>query len=162
MRGLSRCLRFLAAFGWCRNNTGEPQAPNFEGMTPVKCVLQSYLIRCLNIGTGSFRLLLFGFLLVTSSGLYLLIDVGAQADEGNIKVVEVGAENRYPQGIRFFVTASSPDRINEIRLFFKKTGRVTASAYRALEFDPGDLVNADSLLSTSGGQNYMPPGTEIT
>ena len=120
------------------------------------------LIRCLNIGTGSFRLLLFGFLLVTSSGLYLLIDVGAQADEGNIKVVEVGAENRYPQGIRFFVTASSPDQIDEIRLFFKKTGRVTASAYRALEFDPGALVNADSLLSTSGGQNYMPPGTEIT
>lgn len=120
------------------------------------------LIRCLNFGAGNVRLLLFGILLVASAGLYLLISVSAQADDGNIKVVEVGAENRYPQGIKFFVTASSPDQINEIRWFFKKTGRVTTSTYQALDFDPGALVNADSMLSASAVQNYMPPGTEIT
>ena len=45
-RGLSRRQRSLAAFGWCRNDTGEPQrvgTPIFEEMTPVKCALQIYL-----------------------------------------------------------------------------------------------------------------------
>jgi len=45
-RGLSRRLRFLAAFGWCRNDTVEPLRVGiciFQGMTPVKCVLQTYL-----------------------------------------------------------------------------------------------------------------------
>jgi hypothetical protein len=77
-------------------------------------------------------------------------------------VVGVGAENLYPNAIRFYLTASSTDEIEEIRVFFKKTGRVTASAYRPLIFESSDLVSAEAFLPTGRGQNYIPPGTEIT
>ena len=122
----------------------------------------SQILPLFEIGTRRVRLVLLGLALALAVSSYLWIATPANADEGNIQVVQVGAESRYPQGVRFFVTASSPDEINEIRLFFKKTGRVTASAYRALEFDSGDLVNAESILSTGAGLNYMPPGTEIS
>ena len=107
------------------------------------------------------RRYLFGLTVALSAGLHVWMGVPARADGGNIQVVQVGAESRYPDDIRFFVTASSPDLIDEIRIFFKKTGRVTAGGYRALQFEASNLVNAESSLQT-GGQNYMPPGTEIT
>ena len=98
------------------------------------------------------------------SVVYLSIGTAspALADEGDIQVIEVGAENRYPTAIRFYVTAASADEIEEIRVFFKKTGRVTASTYRSLDFEPGRLVSAEAFLSTGRGFNYIPPGTEIT
>ena len=83
-------------------------------------------------------------------------------DEGEIQVVQAGAENQYPNSIKFFVTASSVDEIDEIRLFFRTTGRDTPGAYRALDFDADELVTAESFLPTGGGANYIPPGTEIT
>ena len=116
----------------------------------------------LGIGTRNIRLLVLVLALALACIIYLWGEAPARADEGDIQVVEVGAQNHYPQGIRFFVTASSSGAIDEIRVFFRKTGRVTAGAYRALEFEPGDVVNAESILSTGGDQNYIPPGTEIT
>ena len=86
----------------------------------------------------------------------------ALADESNIQVVEAGAENLYPNSIRFYVTVSSDDEIEEIRVFFKKTGRVTASAYRPLDFEPANRISAEAFLFTGRGLNYIPPGTEIT
>ena len=122
----------------------------------------SNMLHFLGIGTRNIRLFVLVFSLALSVFIYLWVEALVLADDGDIQVVEVGAQNHYPQGIRFFVTASSPGGIDEIRVFFKKTGRVTAGAYRALDFEPGDVVNAESILSTGGGLNYIPPGTEIT
>ena len=64
MRGLSKRLRFPAAFGWCRNDTRGPQPvgiPIFEGMTPVKFVLRTYLMQnlmCMLAGDGTGTVLL--------------------------------------------------------------------------------------------------------
>ena len=77
-------------------------------------------------------------------------------------MVEIGAENQYPNAIRFYLTASSTDEIEEIRVFFKKTGKVSASAYRALDFQASDLVSAEAFLPTGRGASYIPPGAEIT
>ena len=77
-------------------------------------------------------------------------------------MVEIGAENQYPDAIRFYLTASSTDDIEEIRVFFKKTGKVSASAYRALDFESSDLVSAEAFLPTGRGASYIPPGAEIT
>ena len=44
--GLSSRLRFLAAFGWCRNDRVALRpagTPIFEGMAPAKGVLLTYL-----------------------------------------------------------------------------------------------------------------------
>ena len=76
--------------------------------------------------------------------------------------MQAGAENQYPNGIRFFVTARSSDDIDEIRLFFRTTGRTTPSAYRVLDFEAQESVDAEVILSTGGGANYIPPGTEIS
>jgi hypothetical protein len=85
----------------------------------------------------------------------------SRADGGNIVVEEVGAESLYPDGVRFFVTARSEEVIGEIRVFFKTIARATAGTYRAVEFEPGKLVRGESILRTSPGTGYIPPGTEI-
>ena len=120
------------------------------------------MLPLLTTATLKIRLLLFALALALPTSISLWPSVPSFADDSNIKVVQVGAENHYPQGIRFFVTAGSTYGIDEIRLFFRKTGRVSAGAYRSLDFDPGDVVDAESILSTAGVLNYMPPGTEIT
>ncbi len=63
-----------------------------------------------------------------------------QADEGNINVVEAKAESQFPDGIRFSVIANSVDEIDDIRVFFSKVDQERRSAYRSVDFDPGDNV----------------------
>ncbi len=83
------------------------------------------------------------------------------ADEGEINVIEAKAESRFPDGIRFSVTAESPGFIDEIRVFFKKVDQSDRSAYRSFEFEPGQSVTEESLLLSSSGNDYFPPGTKI-
>lgn len=84
-----------------------------------------------------------------------------RADGGAIEVEDLGAESLYPDGVRFFVTARSAEVIGEIRIFFKTIARATAGTYRVVEFEPGKLVHGESILRTSLGTGYIPPGTEI-
>lgn len=122
----------------------------------------SHMLPLVEIATRGVWLVFIGLALAWPASIFLWFATPANADEGNIEVVQAGAENRYPRGIRFFVTASSPYQIDEVRLFFKKEGRVAGGAYRALEFEASNLVQADSVLLTSASQNYIPPGTELT
>ena len=86
----------------------------------------------------------------------------AQADEGNIEVVEAKAESQFPDGILFSVVANSPDEIDDIRVFFSKVDQKGRSAYRSVDFEPGNSVVGVSLLpSGGGGADYFPPGTKI-
>ena len=78
------------------------------------------------------RRYLLGLALALSAGLHVWMGVPARADGGNIQVVQVGAESRYPDGIRFFVTTRSPgliDEIKEIRRMLKML--TTDSQFRA-------------------------------
>ncbi len=101
-------------------------------------------------------------LLVLFAALALLLTVGpAFAEDGEIEVLDVEAESQFPDGVRFSVTAQSEEEIDEIRVFFKRTGETGSSTYRSVDFDPGTLVTGESILSTEGGQGYFPPGTQI-
>ena len=84
-----------------------------------------------------------------------------RADSGEIEVVELGAVSQYPDNIRFFVTARSPQVIDEIRLFFRSTGRYATGTYWTLEFEPAELVTGETVLPTGFGSRYIPPGTAI-
>ena len=86
----------------------------------------------------------------------------AHADEGDVKVVEATAESNFPDGIVFRVAAESPGVIDEVRVFFKKADQSGRSAYRSFEFEPGESVDGETIVSTSGGGGYFPPGTKIT
>ena len=101
-------------------------------------------------------------LLALLSALAILLPAGpAFAEEGEITVLDVDAESRFPDGVRFSVTAQSSDEIDEIRVFLKRTGETGSSSYRSVDFEPGTLVTGESILSTSGGGDYFPPGTQI-
>ncbi len=105
------------------------------------------------------------FVFVTSliffGGLAFSASAVARADEGNIKVVEAKAESQFPDGIKFSVRADSPDGIDDIRVFFSKVDQKGRSAYRSVEFEPGNSVVGESLLPSGRGGDYFPPGTKI-
>ena len=101
-------------------------------------------------------------LLVLLCTLATLLATGtALAEEGEIEVLDVGVESQFPDGVRFSVTAQSSEEIDEIRVFFKRTGETGSSTYRSVDFEPGTLVTGESILSTGGGGSYFPPGTHI-
>lgn len=105
------------------------------------------------------------FVFVTS--LILLVGMAfsasavTQADEGNINVVEAKAESQFPDGIKFSVIASSVDEIDDIRVFFSKVDQKGRSAYRSVDFEPGNSVEGESILPSGTGGEYYPPGTKI-
>jgi hypothetical protein len=84
-----------------------------------------------------------------------------QADEGNINVIEAKAESQFPDGIKFSVIANSVDEIDDIRVFFSKVDQERRSAYRSVDFEPGDNVAGESVLPSGTGGEYYPPGTMI-
>ena len=86
----------------------------------------------------------------------------ASADEGDVKVVAATAESSFPDGIVFRVAAESPGIIDEVRVFFKKAEQGARSAYRSFDFEPGESVEGETMVSTSGAGGYFPPGTKIT
>jgi hypothetical protein len=78
-----------------------------------------------------------------------------------IEVVEQRAESDFPNGVKFFIEARSPDEIDDIRVFFKKLGQSSRSAYRAVEFQPGTQVRGESRILSGRSGEYIPPGTRI-
>ena len=97
-------------------------------------------------------------------------------------MTSLSAESHYPTGMTFHVSARSSAEIDEVRVYFRKTGRVTAGAYREVEFQttspdstgsipggsnsggsiPGYSISGEAILVTGLGGGYIPPGTEIT
>ena len=86
----------------------------------------------------------------------------AFADEGDVKVLEATAESNFPDGIVFRVAAESPGIIDEVRVFFKKADESGRSAYVSVDFEPGENIEGETLVSTSGTGNYFPPGTKLS
>ena len=119
------------------------------------------------------RLLLIALALAIPALMHSWNPAQSLADQGDIEVTRVGAESLYPEGIRFYVSARSSAEINEVRVYFRNTGRVTAGAYRDVEFQAASLdsgsssssgssIIAEATLNTGLGAGYIPPGTEIT
>jgi hypothetical protein len=98
------------------------------------------------------------------SGLFLITGVASAAPvwagDEEINILVQRAESQFPDGVRFFVEAESPDEIDDIRVFFKKSGQTNRSAYRTVEFEPGTSIKGESLIRSSGNE-YIPPGTRI-
>ena len=107
------------------------------------------------------RLLLLLLILSLASGGDFLPGVAAQADGNEIEVVSQRAESDFPNGVRFFIEARSPDEIEEIRVLFKKLGQTSRSAYRIVEFEPGKSISGESLILSGKSGEYIPPGTRI-
>ena len=107
------------------------------------------------------RNIVFVISIVLFAGLAFSTPAVTHADEGNIKVVEAKAESQFPDGIRFSVVATSVDEIDDIRVFFSKIDQKGRSAYRSVEFEPGDSIVGESILPSGSGGEYFPPGPKI-
>ena len=107
------------------------------------------------------RAFVFVTILALFAGLAFSSPAVTRADEGNIEIVEAKAESQFPDGIKFSVIATSPDEIDDIRVFFSKAEQKGRSAYRSVDFEPGISVVGESLLPSGSGGDYFPPGTKI-
>jgi hypothetical protein len=108
------------------------------------------------------RLFLFLLALSLVSGGYILPGLAmAQADDNEIEVLSQRAESDFPDGVRFFIEARSPDEIEEVRVFFKKLGQTSRSSYRLVEFEPGKSISGESVILSGRSGEYIPPGTRI-
>ena len=109
---------------------------------------------------GTFLHLIVRTTLMVVMTLLLLPITVALAQGEEIEVLSDDVESRFPEGVAFKVTASSPNTIQEIRVFFRPEGREN-STYAVLDFEPGTLVTGEHLLGTTGS-NHIPPGSFIS
>lgn len=107
------------------------------------------------------KLYLFWFILILIGASALVVSDTIHASGHEITLVSQSAMSDFPNGIKFFIEAASPDEIDEIRVFFKKLGQSNRSSYRAVEFVPGTKITGESLIVSGRGGEYIPPGTRI-
>ena len=81
-----------------------------------------------------------------------------QGDE--IRVVSQEVESDFPNNVTFKLSATSPDPIEEIRVFLKPVGG-ERSTYGYLDIEPDTLVSGEYSLRTGTGNTHKPPGTII-
>ena len=86
-----------------------------------------------------------------------------QADGGDISVSRQGVENRFPDGLRFYIDAESGGSpIAEIRVYVRKLGQSSRSAYRVVEFEAGQAVSGEALFKSQTANEYIPTGTRLS
>jgi len=85
----------------------------------------------------------------------------ARADgHDGVQVLDQRVQSQFPNGVRFSLTARSPDLIDDIRVFFRKADQRNR-AYGTVEFAKGNEVRGEYLLRSGGGGGFIPPGTQI-
>ena len=99
-------------------------------------------------------------LIVVLSAAAILVRGGAAQDA--ITVSKQGVENRFPDGLRFFIAAESASPIEEIRVYVRKLGQSSRSAYRVVEFEPGNAISGEALFQSKTSNEYIPPGTRLS
>ncbi len=83
------------------------------------------------------------------------------AAQDSITVTRQGVENRFPDGLRFYIDAESASDIEEIRVYVRKLGQSSRSSYRAVEFEPGNNVEGEALFQSKTANEYIPTGTRL-
>jgi len=82
---------------------------------------------------------------------------------GDISVSRQGVENRFPDGLRFYIDAESGGSpIAEIRVYVRKLGQSSRSAYRVVEFEAGQAVSGEALFKSQTANEYIPTGTRLS
>ncbi|HKZ51265.1 MAG TPA: hypothetical protein VJ256_05845, partial [Dehalococcoidia bacterium] len=93
--------------------------------------------------------------------LLLLLAMAATAVRAQeaIRVLDARAENRFPEGVLFTLTAQGAAPIQRVTLNYNLGGR--ANTFAAPTFTPGTTVRAELQLKVDG-RLYIAPGTVIT
>ena len=107
-----------------------------------------------------FALALFVVLGAASAAFALAWAPTAQAQASEIQILNHRVQTDFPTDVKFYIEVAGPDEIEEVRVYMKTIGQTTRSAYRQVEFEPGNVVSGEAELLTSGN-NYVPPGTRL-
>ena len=83
------------------------------------------------------------------------------AAQDSITISKQGVENRFPDGLSFYIEAESAATINEIRVYVRKLGQSSRTTYRSVEFEPGRAVSGEALFQSKSSNEYIPPGTRL-
>ena len=82
---------------------------------------------------------------------------------GGISVSRQGVENRFPDGLRFYIDAeSSGSPIEEIRVYVRKLGQSSRSVYRPAELEEGQAVSWEAWFHSRTRNEYIPTGTRLS
>ena len=84
----------------------------------------------------------------------------ASANGHGIQVMVQRAQSDFPNDITFSIEATSPDPIEEIRVFFRPVGSGN-STYGYLDIEPGTVVKGEHVMATGTGSTHRPPGTVV-
>ena len=85
----------------------------------------------------------------------------ARAQQTDIQVLNHRVDTNFPKDVKFYVEATGPSEIVQVRVHLKTIGQTTRRSYLQVEFEPGTSVSGEAELLTSGN-NYVPPGTRLT
>ena len=100
-------------------------------------------------------------LLVAASLAFLgSLAPAAQGQGDEIAVVSREVESDFPNSITFRLTATSPDQIQEVRVFLKTVGE-ERSTYGYMDIEPGKSISGEYVMTTGTGPTHSPPGTAI-
>ncbi len=87
---------------------------------------------------------------------------GFASAQSNVSIIEHGFENKFPDGLRFYISASSESTIEEIRVYVRKLGQSSRSSYRSVEFEPGQSISGEVLFRSKTANEYIPTGTRLS
>ena len=82
--------------------------------------------------------------------------------QSSVTVTQQGVENQFPDGLRFYIDAESASPIEEVRVYVRKLGQSSRSAYRSVEFEPGTAISGEALFQSRTANEYIPTGTRLS
>lgn len=83
--------------------------------------------------------------------------------QGGVTVTDSGHENQFPDGLRFYIDADGANAVEEIRVYVRKLGQSTRTAYRTVEFElaPDGSISGEAQFKSKTGSEYIPTGTRL-
>ena len=93
--------------------------------------------------------------------LHSIYPTTIRADGEEISLIKDEVESDFPNGIKFYIEASGPSVIDDIRVYFRKLGQKGDSGYRLVEFDEGQQISGHSEIISGKNSEYIAPGTRI-
>ena len=100
------------------------------------------------------------FVAILAACFYLALPSQSEA-QGAVTVTDQGHENRFPEGLRFYIDAESASDIDEIRVYVRKLGQSSRRTYRSVEFEPGNAISGEALFQSKTSNEYIPTGTRL-
>ncbi len=90
----------------------------------------------------------------------LAVSPAAFAEGDELKIVSNNVVSDFPESVVFQVTATSPDPVEEIRVFLRHLGS-DRSTYGYLDIQAGTEVSGEYVMPIDSAATYTPPGSLI-